>query len=474
MNRREWIKLGGLGSAAVLLGDAPARGFMLTQKPGAKVRVELQERLGPLEIDRIALGQGGQSEEPTWADRVAEIRALRPRLIRFFIQEYFDLLPAPGQYHFETLDRALDPILKTGAKLVMSINFKPSVLYPVVDHDVVEPNDWEQWESLVSRLVAHCKDRGPGFRYWEVANEPDLGESGGCPYRFKPDNYPPYYKHTVAAILRADPAALVGGPAVANSRSPILPAFLEFCDSQKMPLHFVSWHIYNNDPNRVRQTIDLVKEMLAKHPSLKPETMLNEWNMSLSNPPRDPRFQPCYVLETAWQMKDAGLDYSCYYHIRDYQVDRDRFARFFSPRGASFMARWWNRMPQYSALFDYQNNVRPAYFAFKLLARLTGERVRLESDQATVRGFATWDETYQLYNILIWNFSDTEVQVEMSIRGVPKKMKAIPFKLDSMAASNDENVRLRPEKPLELAQGDVSVGGLLEPWGVSFWSVEMP
>jgi hypothetical protein len=26
------------------------------------------------------------------------------------------------------------------------------------------------------------------------------------------------------------------------------------------------------------------------------------------------------------------------------------------------MARWWNRMPQFDGLFDYQNNIRPAYF----------------------------------------------------------------------------------------------------------------
>ena len=46
--------------------------------------------------------------------------------------------------------------------------------------------------------------------------------------------------------------------------------------------------------------------MIAKHPSLKVETFLDEWNMSLSDPVRDPRFQPAFVLETAWQMLDAG------------------------------------------------------------------------------------------------------------------------------------------------------------------------
>ena len=74
---------------------------------------------------------------------------------------------------------------------------------------------------------------------------------------------------------------------------------------------------------------------------------------------------------------DAGLDYSCYYHIRDYYVDVNRFSQFMSARGAAFMARWWNRMPQFDGLFDYQGTVRPAYYAFKLLSRLTGNRLEV-------------------------------------------------------------------------------------------------
>ena len=31
-------------------------------------------------------------------------------------------------------------------------------------------------------MVRHYKERGSGIRYWEVANEPDIGEDGGCPY----------------------------------------------------------------------------------------------------------------------------------------------------------------------------------------------------------------------------------------------------------------------------------------------------
>src|SRR6266498_1609863 len=89
------------------------------QTQTAQVSVSFTNRLGPLEIHKMALGQGGLSEEPMWDSRVAEIRALKRRVIRLFVQEYFDLLPEQGRYHFDTLDRSVATILATGAKPLM-------------------------------------------------------------------------------------------------------------------------------------------------------------------------------------------------------------------------------------------------------------------------------------------------------------------------------------------------------------------
>jgi hypothetical protein len=442
------------------------------QPRSATVRVDFAQRSGTLDVQRIALGQGGLSWEPMWEDRMAEIRALRPRLIRLFLQEYFDLLPAPGKYQFDKLDRNVALILKTGATPLMAIAFKPRALFPVIDQDIVEPNDWPQWEDLVYALVKHYKDRGAGIRYWEVGNEPDIGEDGGCPYRFKPDSYVRYYQHTAAAVLRADPDARVGGPALANVRSSILPALVDAAAAGRAPLHFVSWHIYSSEPLRIRETIDYAKGILAKHPALRVETFLDEWNMSLSNPVRDPRFQPAYVLETAWQMLDAGLDYSCYYHIRDYYVDREKFAEFMSPGGAAFMARWWNRMPQYDGIFDYQNTVRPAYYSFKLLSRLTGERLRLESDDSAVRGYFTYDPLYRTHNLLIWNFSPQPVRLVIEGSWVPGRLLMRPELLDALAPSYDENARLRPLDPVRIDAADLRTQVELDAYGIAFWSFE--
>ena len=440
--------------------------------PAAQVKVVFSERLGPLEMGRMALGQGGLSEEPILADRIPEIRALKPRFIRLFIQEYYDLLPEIGRYHFDTLDRSVDTILQTGATPLMCICFKPKALFPQVDQDVVEPADYAEWEKLIVELVRHYKQRNPRIRYWEIGNEPDIGEDGGCPYRFKPDSYARYYQHTAAAILRADPEARVGGPALAGVRSPILPALLDLCGSGRVPLHFVSWHIYSSDPKAVRSTIDYVHDLLKKYPDLKPETFLDEWNMDLFNPPLDPRFQPCYVAEVIWQMIDAGLDYSCYYHIRDWYVSYETFARFMSPQGTAFMTRWWNRMPQFDGLFDFQNNIRPAYFSFKLLSRLSGQRVGLTSSHPDIHGFASFDEQLRMFNVMLWNFSTSPVDCEVSFEYLSQAMRLRRRVLDAQTASGDENARLHPDPFQTVEKGDYRFPVKLDAYGIHSWTLE--
>jgi hypothetical protein len=433
--------------------------------------VDFSKPGAPLNIDQIALGQGGLSEEPIWADRVPEVRILHPRIIRLFLQEYFDLMPAAGQYDWRKLDPAVDLIRQTGATPLMTIAFKPKALFPKIDDTVTDPTDYAVWDDLIAAMVGHYKERGSGIVYWEIANEPDIGESGGCPYRFTPEGYVRYYRHTAAAIRRADPSAKVGGPALANPESPILPALLKAAQSDHLPLDFISWHIYNSDPLKIRATIDRKMELLKQFPDLHPETFLDEWNMALMHPPSDPAFQPSFIAETAWQMKDGGLDYSCYYHIRDYHVRHDSFGRFMSPHGNAEMTKWWNRMPQYDGLFDFQNHVRPSYFLFLLLSRLTGQRVPAISSSNTVHGFAAFDDVLHIYNVLFWNFSDQPVQVNLTLDGLPAGLKAEHLLLDAKAPSDDENIRLRPfpAVPVETVRAmtlDVPA------YGVMFWSLD--
>jgi xylan 1,4-beta-xylosidase len=194
--------------------------------------------------------------------------------------------------------------------------------------------------------------------------------------------------------------------------------------------------------------------------------------MDLMTPPLDPRFQPSYVAETIWQMREAGLDYSCYYHIRDWYVSFDQFAPFMSPQGTAFMTRWWNRMPQFDGLFDYQNQIRPAYFAFKLLSRMRGERLRLTSHHPLVHGLAAHDEQLRMQNLLLWNFSSAPVPVEIRVDGLSKRTRYRHITLDAVSASNDENRRLVPEPFNNLDPGNPVLSVHMDSYAVHYWSFE--
>jgi xylan 1,4-beta-xylosidase len=190
------------------------------------------------------------------------------------------------------------------------------------------------------------------------------------------------------------------------------------------------------------------------------------------NPPLDPRFQPCYVAETIYQMKEAGLDFSCYYHLRDYYVSFDRFEKFMSPRGTAFMTRWWNRMPQFDGLFDYQNQVRPAYFTFKLLSRLAGDRLKLTSSYPAVHGLATRDDRMLMENMLLWNFSSQPVNVTIRFDGLKENRKIRHIILDAASVSADENDRLRPAPFEELKIDQPQRQLKFEPYAIHYWSFE--
>jgi len=449
----------------------------LAQGTSVPITIDVHKGLGPMEIDRFALGQGGLSEDPIWNDRIPEIRSLNPRLIRLFLQEYFDVYPKKGIYHWNTLDQSVDTILAAGAHPLMCIAIKPKLLFPTINQDRVEPTSYAEWEELIYQMAKHYKERGSNIEYWEVANEPDIGEDGGCPSRFTAENYPRFYEHTAKAVLRADPTAKVGGPALATWRSPLLRALLEHCSSKKIPLHFVSWHIYNSKPLEIKDTILSVRKLLEEFPNLHCETILDEWNMSLMDPELDPRYQPCFIAEVAYQMFASKLDYSCYYHIRDYHVSMERFGRFMSPHGTLFMARWWNDMPQFDGLFDFQNVVRPAFFTFRLLSRLIGERLAVEPQPGEVQPhlLATLEPSRDRINVLIWNFAlsaPPEVQVAIQFTGLEGQWKLWKTELDASTAGNDENQRLRRGADKDLSSGNPKFEIKLAPYEVSLITLE--
>jgi xylan 1,4-beta-xylosidase len=363
--------------------------------------VDVSAPAGEIDLTKYSLGQGGMSAHSMIEAHIPQLRILHPRTIRFFIQEFYHLYPAHGKYNWKTLDKTLDDMVATGARPMPNISFKPPLLFPKVDETIVHPSSYAEWEKLVYQLVKHCQEKGYGIEYWEITNEGDIGEGGGCPYLFTPKDYNIFYKHTADAIRRADPKAKVGGPALADPHSIIGDSLMEYCADGNAPLDFFSYHTYNSDPAVFRSLVKYVNDKLKKYPQLqRTETMLTEWNMDVFNPNPNPWFQSAFILEATKIFQEEGLSSSAYYEIRDYYIDPAEFA-FLSKKHLGLFMDLFNTMPCLG-LFDNQGRVRPSYFVFLALSQQKGSKLEVKGTNADIKSFTTKSE--DAVNSIFWNF----------------------------------------------------------------------
>ena len=433
-----------------------------------RLRVDFGQSDGTWNMPALGLGQGGLQSDPMIEPHIKELRQLRPETIRIFLSEYYRIYPDKGVYDWARLDRELKAVRATGARPTLALAMKPPRLYPTVDHFIVHPTDYEEWEGLCEALASHCREAGFQVAAWEVCNEPDIGESGGTPHYFRSaQDYNTFYSHTVAGVLRGDPTAQVGGPTVAGADSMLVEGLIEHCATHDVPLHFLSWHLYSDSPAAHAGNIAKQRARLARFPQLKGvKLFISEWNMDLMRPNLAPGFQPCFVLETMRRYAEEKLDMAAYYHIRDCFVDPADFD-WMSPGGRRFMAHWWNTMPQYSALFDHHGRVRPAWYAFRLLGQLRGARYQVAGEQGSIRAIAGEGDGFK--HVLIWRFGQEgppEAEVELSMAGVDGRNGRLVI-LDPEAAVNNIKV-VRFGRAAELGGKAIT----LKPWDVRWIEIE--
>ena len=107
-----------------------------------------------------------------------------------------------------------------------------------------------------------------------------------------------------------------------------------------------------------------------------------------------------------------------------------------------------------------------------LSIRLTGERLKLDSTDAAVHGFASSDPKLLNYNVLLWNYSTKPASVDLTVEGAPTDLALRQLFLDAAAPSDDENVRLHPVPGRNLKKGEMHIKVDLGGYGISFLALE--
>lgn len=292
-------------------------------------------------------------------------------------------------YNFNQVDLIYDGLLERGVKPYVELSFMPRKMAAApVEHafwykQVVAPaKEAARWESLIEAFARHLVERygedEVASWYFEVWNEPNIDFWAGEP---KWETYCDLYRHTALPLKRVSGRLRVGGPATAQAAW--TGRFIDYCAKEKLPLDFVSTHVYANDtPENAgvsgpedRETLlaraveKVYREVKA---SAKPETPIHwsEFNASYMNELEvtDAPFMGPWMAGTIARC-DGKTELMSYWTFSDVFEEQGIF-----------------KTPFYGGFGLLANHSIPkaAFHVFELLHKLGEERIAVDSKSALV------------------------------------------------------------------------------------------
>lgn len=360
-------------------------------------------------------------------------------------------------YDWRDLDKRIDFIRKIGAEPIMCVSYMPQVLDAVPNHERQSaPKDYAAWEELCFRAAQHNLDRGTRVPFWEVWNEVNTGwlkpgpEDTGTE-EFKRlyelaigkeqtntttirrfEAYCKLYRATARGVLRADPAAKIGGPALASGpmeRSKdcghcangqgFARGLMLWCAQEKLPLDFVSWHEYFQPPEKIAQEADVFRSYLKEFPTLERSAssfMITEWNEAWwPDRPQDHEVGAAWCANSITRaFIPARIDRPCFFYVKQGDM---------------------NFRGDYSLLMQ-GNTPKASYNVAKVFNALSGQWLALGTNIATpatlagkfdgdVSGVAAWDAQRKRLAVVLVNFRDRYAMarpVQLQISALPQEL----------------------------------------------------
>jgi xylan 1,4-beta-xylosidase len=292
-------------------------------------------------------------------------------------------------YNFSYVDQIYDGLLERGVKPYVELSFMPPELSsdPSKVHDfwyhpnVMPPKNYAEWDAMIRAFTQHLIARygidEVSTWYFEVWNEPNLAFWGGSPVQ---PTYFTLYDHTARTLKAVSPRLRVGGPSTAQAAW--VPVFLKHVHDAKVPVDFVSTHVYGDDTaqnvfktnenigraDMVCRAVSKVHDEIAASPYPKLPLIFSEYNASYANLPNvtDSVFMGPWMANTIREC-DGKVDIMSYWSFSD----------VFEEQGVV-------KTPFYGGfgLIAADRIEKPAFNAFAMLHRLGDTRLPLSSDTA--------------------------------------------------------------------------------------------
>jgi xylan 1,4-beta-xylosidase len=372
--------LAGLGMFLCLTGSA--------QEPIKRpINIDVSQVAGPTNKvfnECVGAGRANEGLRADWQQQLSMIQKdVQFKYIRFHGLLHDDMrvyaedkkTGAPI-YNWQYIDRLFDFLLSIKIRPFVEFGFMPADL--AADTKTIfwwkannsKPKSYERWDALIGKLVQHWTERYGQEEvkkwYFEVWNEPDLkGFFNGT----QPD-YFELYSHTARAVKNVNPSYRTGGPA--TSAVKWIGDFLSYCETNKLPVDFVSTHDYGttsvlDEMGTKKQQLKDIRDTIAKDVKRVRETInassfknaelhFTEWNTSPSSrdPIHDTYQNAAYLLHV---LKKAAP----YSNSMSYWTFTDVFEEA-GPGQTPFHGGF--------GLINLQDIKKPSYYAYKFLNEL--------------------------------------------------------------------------------------------------------
>jgi xylan 1,4-beta-xylosidase len=294
------------------------------------------------------------------------------------------------QYNFSYVDQIYDGLLANGVRPFVELSFMPKKLAAKeaihafwYKQNISPPKDWDKWDDLITQFSKHLVERygidEVSRWYFEVWNEPNLDFWAGDP---RQETYWQLYDHTVRALKQVNVRLRVGGPSTAQAAW--ADAFIQHCAENKVPVDFVSSHVYGNDSAKdVFKTEEQIPrdQMVCRavkkvHDQIRASTMPDlpliwtEYNASYFNEPSvtDSTYMGPWMADTIRQC-DGLTEMMSYWTFSD----------VFEEQGVV-------KQPFYGGfgLIAADDIPKPAFNAFRILHELGDERISADNPSVLV------------------------------------------------------------------------------------------
>jgi xylan 1,4-beta-xylosidase len=424
-------------------------------------------------------------------------------------------------YDWKIVDRIFDTFRDAGVKPIVELGFMPEALssHPQpyrhnFPHGTIytgwayPPKDYTKWAELVFQFVKHLRGRygeeALNSWLWEVWNEPDIGYWQGTA-----EEYFRLYDFSVDAIVRALPAARIGGPETTGVGNPkaaeFLQSFLEHCThgtnyvtrKTGTRLDFISFHpkgsprwlgdhVQMGLSNQLR-AIQKGFEIVASNSEWsRTPIILGEWDpegcaacSAQQNPQNGYRNGPLYACYTA-EALSRTLSLANEQHI--------------ILQGVVTWAFEFEDQPYFAGFRDLATNGidKAVLNAFRMFGLLGRERVAATSSgalqtnamvQSGVRGGPDVDvlasRNERELTVLIWNYHDDDLPavatpIDAVVRGLPQGIARVSVERFGIDADYSNSYREwkqmgAPQSMKAAEQGKIQSAGQLQLVGSPAW-----